>query len=685
MKRDRGMNRSLMTILTGALLLATSALALDDGGGRSVFATGAGNRALAMGGAFAATADDASALIWNPAGLGLVTRKQVQASQTSLFGLGFSEQYASLVVPHWRFGTASLTYRRFGVDGIEGRDERGFLFDDNLEDAETELALGYGRLLAGGDLALGGALKVQSHQLAGYSGSGLGADLGLWARPLSLAGATGKARNLSLGLSLRNAIEPEIKLDQDPVPDPTTLRAGLAWTQPVASGMELLLATDLERSRDMDSRVHLGAELRVHRLLALRAGSSDGTLTAGAGLSYRGIGADYQYEDNELGDIHRFGVSLSFGATTAASRRAALAADEAELQQRLDSAFQNRLQSHIGQLEADARGSLQQRRWQDALDAVGSLAVLAPEHPDLARLEVDAWCGLAADQEQERQYADAAVSYRRALAVVPQHPRASEGLARVQAAGDRQMSRTRELKQRFDAALAAFAEDKLLTARDGFAAVLQLSPDDADAATMLERTEAAITRRATSEAAEATRLAGSDRIDEARDHLTAARRLDAQAPGLAAAATALRRAEQRREQSRQPDVVSQPFGDRTSTPDIAAAPPLTPERRRELDDLYRRGLKALEDGRRDEAVRYWELVWTADPDHGQVRDNLAQEYLARGMEAYAAGNLEDSVRSWQDARRVAPDDPRARGYLERAQQQLARMQKISRGDLKGSP
>ena len=675
MKRYRGMNR-LPSILVALTVMCSTSLALDDGGGRSVFATGAGNRALALGGAYVAVADDGSAAIWNPAGLGLVTRNQLQASQTSLFGLGFSEQYAALVLPHWRWGTASITYRRFGVDGIEGRDERGFLFDDNLEDAETEIALGYGHLLANGNLSLGGTLKVQSHKLAGYSGTGLGADLGLWARPLALAGVTRGAESLRLGIALRNAVEPEIKLDQDPVPDPLTLRTGLAWNQRLAHGVELLLAGDLERSRDMDARVHLGAECRLHDLLALRAGASDGMLTAGAGVSYRGIGADYQYEDNELGDIHRFGVSVSFGSTTAESRRAQQAAAEADLQRRLDAAFQTRIQTHIAGLETAADQALRSSDWQGALDAVGSLAVLDPENSRLADFEAAGWCGLADDQEREDRFAESAVSYRRALAVIPGLPRAVEGLARVQAASDRRMTRGLELKARFDAALAAFAEDKLLVARDGFATVLELAADDADASLMLQRTEAAITRRASNEAEEATALAQADRVADAREHLAAARQLDAGAPGVAAAATAVRRAEQRARTAIQaPAAVERP----SATPVAVATAVVTAERRRELDDLYGRGLRALKAGRRDDAVRYWELVWSSDPDHGQVRDNLAQEYLALGMEAYAAGNLEASVESWRNARRVAPDDPRARGYLERAQQQLDRMEKISSG------
>ena len=54
--------------LIATFLLAPAGQSGVVGGTRSVFAVGAGNRALAMGGAYAAIADDASAVIWNPAG-----------------------------------------------------------------------------------------------------------------------------------------------------------------------------------------------------------------------------------------------------------------------------------------------------------------------------------------------------------------------------------------------------------------------------------------------------------------------------------------------------------------------------------------------------------------------------------------------------------------------------------------
>ncbi len=664
----------LAGVALGVGALAVPAMALDDGGGRSVFATGAGNRALGLGGAYVAVADDASAVIFNPAGLGLVQRKEFQASQTDLFGFGFSEQYASLVLPHWRLGTASLTWRSFGVDGLEARDERGFLLADDLEDRETEVMLGYGRPLLDGNLSVGGAFKVQHHALAGYTGSGFGLDLGVWARPLSLAGRESAfARGLALGLSLRNVLEPQIKLQTDAVPDPSAIRTGLAWSGDVSDGVRFLAAVDLEKTSGMDSRLHAGTEVRLFDTLALRAGTADGSLTAGAGLEWHGIGADYQFEDNPLGEIHRFGLALRFGRTVQESRVAVLQANEAALQARLDEAFIERANAQEDQLLTTARIALESGRWDEAFNAIGTLRVLAPERPELPLMTAEAYAGLAEQQENQSDLAGAALSWRRALAAVPGFDIAETGLARVETESDRRSQRTRAIKDKYEAALEAFAQDDLVAARTGFAAILQLAPADQDAATMLARTEAALTRRATALGEEAISLGQAGQMKTARERLAEAMRLDAQAPGLTAAQSELARLEAEMVLA----AVRAKPAPTASAVVPAAGSEISAERRREIADVYRRGVQAMQAQRRDEAVSYWEMVWAVDSKYEKVAEYLGQEYVARGMEAYAEGSLLSAVNSWENALRVDPADQRARGYLERARHQLSRMEQIN--------
>jgi len=118
--------------------------AAENGGTLSPFAFGAGNRALGMGGAFTGIADDASGLVWNPAGLGAIGRGELQFSRTSL-DFGAQETFAALALPSWRWGTLGVSFWHFGVGGIEERDNRNVLLGSDLSDAEQEVALGWGR------------------------------------------------------------------------------------------------------------------------------------------------------------------------------------------------------------------------------------------------------------------------------------------------------------------------------------------------------------------------------------------------------------------------------------------------------------------------------------------------------------------------------------------------------------
>jgi len=681
-------------LLPVALLLglATTSPALEDAGGRSVFARGAGERALALGGAYGALTDDASALIWNPAGLARVQRKSLYASHSGLVGLGFTEQSGLLALPSWRLGTFSLGIRRFGVDGIEGRDDRGGIFADNLKDAETEILAGYGRRL-GEAWDVGLTFKYRNHQLAGYSDGAPGMDLGLMVRPLRALGAQSTAaESLNLGLAARNIIEPSIRLDEESVADPSGFRGGLSFGSHIGTGIAYCLAGDLEKTKDMDTHLHLGAEATLMDVLSLRLGSNAGMMTAGAGFKVRGLACDYAFEDNPLETVHRFGLGLAFGPTTEEARQADLAAEEKALRTQLAKAFEDQNFERLRHFLEGARASIERGEHEEALRQIESVRVLDPDNVGLDQIQAAAHYGQALDAEQAGDLSGARIAFERVLLLDPEFRDAAQRLQRVQVQASNRADRTARLRKHFDKALAFYARGDLLTTRTELEKLLELDPDDKEASALLLATNQTLKMRAESFIEQALAQIDARHFPDARKALDQARALDPDHPDLARAQRVLIEGIEARDRQRQqaerlvPEVSTPAPGTRTVAPGVSpetasepAAPSfadLTSSEQAEVDELYRRGLQAVEEGHHNDAIRYWEIVWDRAPDFQNVAENLQQEYLALGMEEFAAGQLEQSIRFWEKARNIDPDDARTRGYLARAYEHRSRIAEI---------
>jgi tetratricopeptide (TPR) repeat protein len=662
------------------------ARAADDGGGRSVFAYGAGNRALGLGGAYAAIADDACALLWNPGGLGLIDRSGLQVSQASYFGFGMDEQYASIVLPHWDWGVASLTMRRFGVNGIERRDERNVLLDSNLSNSETEFSIGYGRRI-GDAWSFGGALKIRRQSLAGFTGSGVGMDVGIIARPLMILYPNLKnARRLSLGMAFRNAVEPKIRLVNDQVPDPLGVRFGAAYLLPFFHGRTLLAAVDLEKTREMNTRVHAGMELSLHHLVTLRMGINDGLLTAGTGISWKGITIDYTVEDNPINLVHRVGASFSFGRTVDESRLAALEAEENKIQAKLAAAFEQKQNDRINELLQQADEAQSKKNYSEALNILIVVTTLDPNHQHALARQALCYREMGRDLEIKQDFTSASVHYSKALSLTPDDAIARDGYDRCREQSDRLAARSKEIRQEFEAAMDAFSANKLSEAREGFEKILQVAPEDKEAGAMLQRTLRAIDQRVIYLLQQTNRLIDWGHFDEAGSALAEVERLDPQVAGLEQAAQRLKTEKERYAiaQRQREEEADQSGADSGSLPggmtDITALgmkdKSLTEEQKREMEYLYKKGMAALEAGRRQDATKYLELVWSMDPKYQRVSDHLKREYLMRGMEYFADGYLEEAVEFWENALRIDPADRRVIGYLTRAREQISRTRDI---------
>jgi len=658
-----------------ALVTVPEANAQGDGGGRSVFATGAGNRALGLGGAYGAVADDASAVLWNPAGLGLVDRRQLQATTVSYFGLDIHEHYGSLALPHWRWGVASITMRRFGVSNIEHRDERNVLLSSDLSDQQMEFVLGYGRRL-NRSWSVGGSIKLQSQSTAGFSDSDLGMDIGVMARPLEiLAPQTPWAERFTVGLALRNVLEPELRLANDLVADPTAMRLGFSFWAPFIENHPFLLSADIEKTQGMNTRLHAGLEVHVRSHLALRSGFNSQNFTAGASVAWRSVAIDYVMEQNQIDRLHRFGATLAFGPTVEEQRQASETRRDQALREQLIDAFDHTQDQRIRDLIARAREAMQEGEFEDALETLAIVDALEPNRPESSTLQVECWRGLARNLERNGNIADAVLSYARAVAIQPNDPLAKAGLERTRSTSDREAARTSAIRQHFAAGMDAFSRYNLAAARDEFALILAENPGDADARMMHQRTLRAIENRKTDLALRCRGTIERGQFNEARDRIAEIRALD---PGAAEIDELVDRLQAATKRAQREKTTTTPSNVDAAGSLVAAAvaKPLSAAQKQEADRLYQRGMVAMEGGRMDEAVKYWELVWTMNPDHSHVSEHLQREYLQRGIVAFSDGNLNRAIEMWENVLRFNPDNERASGYLRRAREQMARTKQI---------
>lgn len=321
------MKKVLKTLFLVALSVGTMSTAFAESAGQAgaYLKMGVGARALGMGSAFTALADDSTAAFWNPAGLAKLKKAEGSFMHADL---SMDREYNFFNYAHplkgkdgKDNGVVALSHIRFGVDGIPetrlatndptgtlpATDPAGtytagksvYIFS-YFDDSEKATFGSYAKKLA--DRWYGGInLKYLSQDLFTNSADTFGLDLGF------LYEATEKT---TLGLSVRDIGE---SLEWDTASGqsdsiPTTLQIGVAHK----ASDKLTLAADINKVEDMDAKLFAGAEWWVQDYAALRLGANDGDLTLGASFKLDTWRFDYSYADETLGDAHRISASKQF-------------------------------------------------------------------------------------------------------------------------------------------------------------------------------------------------------------------------------------------------------------------------------------------------------------------------------------------------------------------------------------
>jgi hypothetical protein len=338
--------KQMCMVAIGLLLIVWQPPEASAGKYAAEFLTeGVGARALAMGGAYVAVANDATANYWNPAGLTFVRGPEIGFSHVTMFDELANYDALTLSVPVGHGLGLGLTWIRLGVDDIPrygallgtSSDRIGQAHPEWRSDGEAQgsfsdteqayvfsvakrfdfsLVLGSGLtpLMLPIEFSLGASGKYISQSLDDHSGTGQGFDLGTLLRlGLSSEIPETSPRYISLGFAIQNV---GTKLTWDTEDDHQdeivrNLRVGLAFTQAFSSLSSVVtLAAQLDDQYGQDIRY--GGEYAFRDMIFLRGGADVNDFTAGAGLKLYMVRLDYAFVGYELGNTHRLSAAVAF-------------------------------------------------------------------------------------------------------------------------------------------------------------------------------------------------------------------------------------------------------------------------------------------------------------------------------------------------------------------------------------
>ena len=266
---------------------------------------GAGARPLAMGGASAAVADDATATVWNVAGLSRVESTSVASMYTARDQLDRRQNFLALAQTVEKVGTFGLAWTNAGVAGISGYNSANEP-TGSFKSSDNAFMLSYGAVFR--PVRLGGGIKILSQKIdpdleSTSMGFG-GLDIGVMAEPVEA---------ISVGLTVQNIFG---KIAEASVP--VQLKMGTALK--LLPEDNLMLAVDLSKAfvslEGNTAVLHMGAEYKAAELVSFRLGvTSEKAFAAGIGINMSDVSLDYAYSiarDGLEPDVHYVSICASF-------------------------------------------------------------------------------------------------------------------------------------------------------------------------------------------------------------------------------------------------------------------------------------------------------------------------------------------------------------------------------------
>lgn len=302
-----------------------------------------GARAMGMGSAFVATADDATGLYWNPAGIARLPNKEVLFNHANWIG-DMSHDYVGLTLPLEGFGTLGLSFigltmPEMNVTTIEKPEGTG----ERFTAGSYALGIHYARTLSD-KFSIGFTAKYITESIWDMSSSAFAVDAGVLFTTQFLNGMRIGASIMNFGTDMKlsgrdtrtfyaidqtklgsNARIPQ-NIEMDSWPLPMNFQFGIAVDVVKSETHLFTVAIDALHPADNNESLNLGAEYGFQSTFFLRAGyqnlylkDGESGLTAGAGIMANLFGEnlkgrlDYAYSDmGRLKSVNVVSLSVIF-------------------------------------------------------------------------------------------------------------------------------------------------------------------------------------------------------------------------------------------------------------------------------------------------------------------------------------------------------------------------------------
>ena len=339
-----GTLRALVACLVVGLAPAAGAQTVSRAGtvAGAFLEIGVGPRAAALGGAFTAIADDATALYWNPAGLAQMQTAEVTSAHSEWLA-DVSHDFVGVAVPLGG-GLVGASVTRLGVPEMTVRtelDQEGT--GETFDAADLALAVSYGRAVTD-RFSIGATAKYIEQRIWHSTATAFAVDIGTRFRTDFFGGLTIGAAvtnfgsDLQLdGRDLRTFVDPDLSQDGNNGQIPADYALD-AWSLPldfkigvVARPMQsrlnqLTVSVDALHPSSNYESLNLGAEYGFRERVFFRGGfqglflpEREGGLALGLGvhqpLPYEnGLAKlDYAFRDaGRLGPVHTVGLGVTF-------------------------------------------------------------------------------------------------------------------------------------------------------------------------------------------------------------------------------------------------------------------------------------------------------------------------------------------------------------------------------------